>query len=296
MNSPIDIVVPWVNPNDAAWKKQYEHWHRIDAGVAAECRYRDFGVFKYTIMGMIKFCPWVRNIIIVLASPTQKEPWMDTISEKVRIVYHEDYIPKPFLPTFNSNVIEMFFHMIPGLASNFILFNDDFYVVQPTKETDFFVDNLPVDFAIPKHNWLKGGLFDTTQQNNQRIANRIHHKNTGYADFHFPIAYNKKTWIDTWLKYPDELWCALMDSRFRQPKNVTHWMFRHIQLGTGKFYSYDLHNNATYIVLGDGTSKKAMLDAALHKKVICLNEQEGLTFTYDAMKEFMQAFFKSMFE
>lgn len=295
MNNAIDIVVPWVNPRDPVWRKSYKEYREREFGIVSECRYRDFGIFKYTIMGMVKFCPWVRNIIVVLESETQKEEWMDTISDKVRIVYHRDYIPDVMLPTFNSNVIEMFFHMIPGLASNFIVFNDDFYVVQPTKDTDFFIDNKPVDFAIPAHNWQNGGLFDTTMQNNQRIANRIHHQNTGYSDFHFPIAYNKSTWINTWLKYGKEMWNALSFSPFRKEKNVTHWMFRHIQLGTGNFVSEDIRKRERYIVLGDGTNQSNILDAIFKNKVVCLNEQEGLNHDYDSTKQFLISVFEGMF-
>ena len=62
--------------------------------------------------------------------------WLDTT--KVRIITHEQIIPRKFLPTFNSSVIELFLHKIPGLSEHFIYVNDDFYAWSPMTQNDFF--------------------------------------------------------------------------------------------------------------------------------------------------------------
>lgn len=65
----------------------------------------------------------------------------------MRIVKHEDFIPKEFLPVFNSTAIEVHLHRIPGLSDNFVYFNDDMYLMKHCKPTDFFRKGKPVDMA-----------------------------------------------------------------------------------------------------------------------------------------------------
>ena len=62
---------------------------------------------------------------------------------KVRVVLHEEFIPKKFLPTFNANTIEMYMHNIPGIAELFIYGNDDTYVMDKCSYDDFFMDARP---------------------------------------------------------------------------------------------------------------------------------------------------------
>ena len=63
--------------------------------------------------------------------------FLKTNHSKIRILRHEDYIPKQYLPTFNSNTIEMNYHRIRDLSENFIIFNDDTFPLQPIEETYF---------------------------------------------------------------------------------------------------------------------------------------------------------------
>lgn len=57
---------------------------------------------------------------------------------KIKVITHDKFIPKEYLPTFNSCTIEMFLWNIPGLSENFLYANDDFFVVNPTKAEDYF--------------------------------------------------------------------------------------------------------------------------------------------------------------
>ena len=41
-----------------------------------------------------------------------------------------------FLPTFNSTTIETMPHYIPNLSEHFIYFNDDMFLIKPTKISD----------------------------------------------------------------------------------------------------------------------------------------------------------------
>jgi hypothetical protein len=71
--------------------------------------------------------------------------------DNVRIVYHEDFIPKQYLPTFNSCTIESFFWNIPNLTDKVIYFNDDMFPIRPLSVDDFFTGDLPnIKFTTPE--------------------------------------------------------------------------------------------------------------------------------------------------
>ena len=55
------------------------------------------------------------------------------------------------MPTFNCRPIETCIYRIPELAEHFIYFNDDFFLINETKPSDFFKNGLPV----LRGKWLK---------------------------------------------------------------------------------------------------------------------------------------------
>lgn len=149
---PIDFVVTWVNQNDSEWQnKKNEFSNCIEGNIRtpmnSEERYRDFGIFKYWFRSVEKYAPWVNKIYVV--TDHQIPEFLNITSGKIQIVSHEDFIPNEFLPTFNSNVIELFLDRIPGIANHFVYFNDDIYINGPVEKSFFFsIDGLPKDAAI----------------------------------------------------------------------------------------------------------------------------------------------------
>ena len=144
--SGIDIVVTWVDGNDPAWqasRSKYEI-NSDDPGNAAR-RYRDWDLMRYWFRGVEKHAPWVNKVIFVTCG--QHPDWLNLDNPKLRLVDHSEYMPADALPTFNSNAIELGINKIEGLSDRFILFNDDFFILDDVKETDFFRDGLPCDFA-----------------------------------------------------------------------------------------------------------------------------------------------------
>ena len=78
---------------------------------------------QYWFRGVGKFAPWVNRIHFITYG--HLPPWLNVDHPKINIVRHTDYIPKKYLPTFNSHVIELNIHRIEGLANCFVYFNDD---------------------------------------------------------------------------------------------------------------------------------------------------------------------------
>src|SRR3546814_855429 len=144
----IDFVITWVDMNDPKWKQGFASYSgKIDnkKNEVTEARFRDHGLLRYWFRGVDKFAPWVRNIDFVTCG--QQPEWLDTSHPKLRMVNHEDYIPKQFLPCFNSSLIEIYLHRIPELAEHFVYFNDDFFIINHLPETRFFTNGVPNDIA-----------------------------------------------------------------------------------------------------------------------------------------------------
>ena len=131
----MDIVITYVDGNDPIWKADYEKYTNVPV---MQKRFRDWGTLKYLLRGIEVNMPFIRNVYLVVSHPSQVPSWADT--ENLKIVLHEDIIPKDYLPTFNCNPIEMHLHRIKGLDEEYLYFNDDIYPLRPCSPEDFFRD------------------------------------------------------------------------------------------------------------------------------------------------------------
>lgn len=131
----IDVVVPYVDFEDDNWQKlAKENGIEIDIN-----RYRgQGGFFKYFFRGIDRNISWINNIYLLVQSESQVPKWID--KTKLKVVLHEDFIPKEYLPVYSSCTIEMFLHKIPNLSEKFLYFNDDNYVIRELQPTDFFIN------------------------------------------------------------------------------------------------------------------------------------------------------------
>ena len=144
----IDIVVPFYNDSDNYWRNiMYDYMAKEgsnDRQVVGEERYRDWENFKYFFRGIEENCKWVNKVFVIVANETQIPEWLDTSNPKLKVVLHEEYIPKELLPTFNTMTIELFISRIEDLSDNYIYCNDDYFFLNPMSENMFFVNDLPV--------------------------------------------------------------------------------------------------------------------------------------------------------
>ena len=144
--------------DDVQWQRDYcTCMHVLRYGTGQNVRYRSWGTEHLLVRCVRKNMPFVRTIFILLARESQKKPWMDM--DGVRVVYHKEFIPERFLPTFNSATIEMFLHRIPGLSECFVYGNDDMFPLSPLKEEDFFRDGLPCQHYNEKPFPAKPNIF-----------------------------------------------------------------------------------------------------------------------------------------
>lgn len=260
---PIDFVILWVDGNDPKWQVKKNQYRSDDDNLNSVERYRDYGMLKYWFRMVEVNAPWVNKIHLV--TDHQVPTWLDTNHPKIHIVNHEDFMPLDTLPTFNSNAIQMYIHKIEGLAENFVLFDDDMFIVKPIVETDFFdksgapkdifgfnVINPVDDFA---HVFINNLSIINAEYNKKDIIKKQFFKVfnwrygminlvnlyllplptfTRFFDTHIPYAYQKAQYIQVMRKH------AVRQEqtghhRFREITDISHWLVRYDRLVQGNF-------------------------------------------------------------
>lgn len=328
-NTDIDFVITWVDGSDPAWIREKAAYSEQKTGEgedvsstdARNVRYRDHGLLRYWFRGVEKFAPWVRKIHFVTWG--HLPVWLDTEHPKLHIVRHEDYIPKEFLPTFNSNAIEMNLHQIEGLSEHFVYFCDDYFPIRRLDETDFFRDGKPCDMLafqpvvanpanpVMSHLYLNVSLviskyFDKRENVRKQpgkyfkigypplyffynLLELAFPKYTGFYTVHGPSPYCKQTFKKVWELEHEQLRDTL-SHRFRCKDDLAHDLFRTWQKLTGNFYPYNLLNDFSFFSLSDDNQRLYRTIKKQTKKVICINDAED---NYDFEKvttELVQAF------
>lgn len=298
----IDIVVAWVDGSDPAWQQEKAKYMGIKADDgAANNRYRDWGLMPYFFRGIEQFAPWVNHVYFVTCGHVPE--WLNLDHPKLTHVKHEDYIPKQYLPTFNSNVIEWYYHKIPGLSEQFILLNDDMFLIYKTKPEDFFANGKARDICVfdTIHQPHTDDIFAHTLLNNNGVINKHFHKLsvikkqlpnffhpaykgallrnflllpfksfTGFYELHIHSNMFKSTYETLWEKEP-EILTRTMQSRFRSADNVMQWLVKNWQICEGKATPMPV-SFGKKLELGEDDKE---IFAAIKKqkyKVLCIND------------------------
>lgn len=296
----IDIVLPWVDGEEPSWINEYQKYSKLEFGDARSVRYRDFGTLKYIFRGFEKYMPWINKIFFITCG--QVPDWMNVSHPKLELVFHSDYIPTEYLPTFNSHTIELNLHRINNLSEHFIYFNDDTYIINHIKSSRFFKDERPCDIyglnalqpvtsathyltsdvlcinkKFSKHrtftnNWTRwfnlrngSGLLRTC------LLLPFPHF-TGFIDPHQPNSFLKSTLDAVWTIYKDEL-DKTCKCRFRRADNINQYIFRYYQLVTGISVPTNVFRTSQIIQLNDCNVTHAIKEITTRKKaLLCIND------------------------
>lgn len=298
----VDFVITWVNMNDREWQRDFAKYSgKIDNTIneMSEARFRDYGLLKYWFRGVEKFTPWVRSIHFVTCG--QKPEWLNEHHPKLRLVDHKDFIPEEYLPVFNSNLIEIYMHKIPGLADHFVYFNDDFFIINHVPETRFFVNGLPNDIAAFRTNFGYS-QFGKMLKNNIRLINKFFDKKNvlgrdhekwffkpygkrkrltsllaSYNKFvtlrtpHNAQPFLKKTFEEVWSKCGDEL-TAMSKNRFRSSEDYTPELFRTWQICMSDFRPYNTYQDTKMFPLVLKSKQAIRAVKEQNYSLVCLND------------------------
>lgn len=329
MTEPIDFVVDWVDDSDPEWlaeKRKYETTARnkdADKDNEAE-RYRNWELFRYWFRAVEQYAPWVNKVYLVTCGHVPS--WINRDNPKLVIVSHKDYMDDAYLPTFNSNPIELNLHRIKGLSEHFVLFNDDTFLTQPIRPEDYFQDGKPLvcSLANPLINTPANETFNHVVFGNLGLANTWNWEEiierhpekwffhgygsrlmyswqayqqrflTGLYFTHMPQAFRKSTFAKVWQSFPAALDEACRH-RFRSPMDFNHQLMTLQAVADGDYVPtprlyYGQYYGDGFIPMTD--NPKAFADYIRHHrfKVICVNDSPAVTKDkYEDIRNHVQA-------
>ena len=273
----IDLILPYVNSNDPIWQNTYKSYmheipndNTIPMNVAVgDERFRDNGILKFCFRSIKKYIPWINKIHFIVQSESQIPKWLNT--KKVNIVYHEDFIPKEYLPTFNSGMLDMFYHKIPGLNENFIYINDDMIFNKKFEKSDFFKNGKLV-FGIKEREYREDWLWDKKRLNNQKLLSLP-------TDIIYEVQHSvlphKVSWSkQAFDKYEEQIINSL--SRFRMLKNYNQWLYSLYYFKYNRIINCP-HDYFTGYISKYSYDKITDVNNNNNYKVICLNDSDRTT-------------------
>ncbi len=322
----------WVNGNDPEWRAEFDRatGSQTEGGVrkdenimpvdTGDERFRDWGFLKYWFRGVEKFMPWVRDVYFVTWG--HLPDFLDPDADRLKIVRHEEYIPEKYLPTFNSNVIELNYHRIDGLSERFVYFNDDMLILAPTRREDFFIGGQPVDMLsfqpdvanesddIMPYIYLNNMMllarhFDKRKCVKKHPGDYFHPgyplsrlaynalemafpRYTGLYTVHGPSPLVKSTMKHLWETDGDKLDECCMN-KLRSRGDVNQYVIREYRKLTGRFVPENLSRKFAYFNIGDDNSEALRVIGGRKRKVVCLNDSPHITDFEGEKKKFIRA-------
>lgn len=323
-NNIIDFVITWVDGDDPEWRAE-KHRYEKQAGFTndnRDVRYRDFDLLRYWFRAVEQNASWVHKIHFVTWGHIPE--WLNTSNPKIDIVRHSDFMPKKYLPTFSSTAIEMNLHRIKDLSEKFVYFNDDMFILNKTKPTDFFKNGLPCDTAIADAIVPFGkDMFEHRLVNNSNIVNKYYKIRTvikkhplqwfnfrygamqlftlpmlmkqnfsTIKSFHLPTSLTKE-----WFKFLWQNEEAVMENtsiqKFRNITSVNPWLVQDLQIASGKFTPRSPKIGKNIPLDNDISSIQTLVEKSNYK-LLCLNDSTQIK-DFEATKKYLRRSFENRF-
>lgn len=142
-NMKIDYITSFVNGDDKEWGLNYlKYFNGRVSWANSATRFRDWDTLRFSLRGVCKHMPWVNSVFFVISDSKGQIPkWLCTDNPRLKIIWHSEFIPENALPTFNSNVIDLFLPRITELGERFIYGCDDYIPIKNLEEKDFFTEH-----------------------------------------------------------------------------------------------------------------------------------------------------------
>lgn len=295
----IDFVILWVDGADPAWREEFGHYRRQAGMDASESRYRDWRTLHYWFRAVEAYAPWVNKIHLVTWG--HLPAWLNREHPKLHIVRHSDYIPAEWLPTFNTNTLELNLHRIEGLAEHFVLFNDDTFLTRPCREEDFFRKGLPCDMArlsIVRPSSIGQLILNNLKLINERHSHKVLYRHfskwiapcyglsnilktllllpwsfiPGFYDPHQPQPYRKSDFERGWEQWGEQM-AATCRTRFRDLGNLSEWLIRYDTLCRGEFIPQSKRDGRMVTLTDQSAAEIASLIASQAQRLLCIHDE-----------------------
>ena len=303
----IDIVVTYLNPKDEQWQKEFKYWKEkeIKDGRAEENNRQAFGVerirewdnLKYWFRCIENNCKWINKVFLVVQNERHVPKWINQNNPKLRIVYHEEFIPKELLPTFNAMTIGMYLSNIKDLSEQYIMSDDDYFILNPINKERFFRYNKPVhlDNRIEYKKYggqlLKGSdrVFYHILNNNFEFEKKFT-KDIKYGIYHLPEARLKSFEQKILKDYGEEILNHQNKSRFRNKSNLCSYLYSDLLKITNNAILDNPYKRCRYCTL------KSDVDFYRYfkKDIVCFNDTEQMD-NFERAKKRLNKFFEGKF-
>ena len=311
---PIDVVYTWVDDKDDAWQAAKRH-HSGRAAEASDLsrsnhdeRFTNRDELKYSMRSLEMFAPFVRNIYLVTSGHFPK--WLRTDHPKVKIVPHREiYAQQSHLPTFNSSSIETQLHHIEGLSEHFLYFNDDFFLGDFCKPSDFFFANGTMKYFAAEQRAYE---HDIDQKSEEYIAadrNAIELLKSHFGAFtrelmiHAPYP-ARRSILSEMENLFKEQFDACASQRFRSHSDLRPIAFMQYHFGFQKSQAVPATISNKYLALWKPSIDRILADLLRNRryKTFCINDvgipPSRLNWTNKQVRSFLESYFpfKSTFE
>ena len=263
----VDYVFPYVTTEDPYWNFLYNKSLSGNENdyVSGFHRFRDNGLLKYLFRGLEAYMPWINKVHMIVMCESQVPKWVNR--DKIHIIYHSDFIPKKFLPTFNSNLIETFLPLLPLDEDKFIYSNDDMFPCRKLSKELFFKGNIPCYniyirdyFATAPGDYLRRNAFNliTGEKQEKRVV----------STQHSAVSFKLSLLKNCFKKYKKSLLKTL--SKFREIKNVNQYFYSFYQMMEGTIINHP-QKIISYSLKPDIVEKIINIDFKRYD-YICLND------------------------
>lgn len=314
----IDFVILWLDDTDEKWIKERNKYCKSKSD-SSNVRFRDWNLLKYWFRSIEKNAPWVNNIFFITYGHIPK--WLNTENKQIKIIKHADFIPKEYLPTFNSNAIELNLFRIDELSEKFVLFNDDVFLFNKTLESDFFIKDKVKDIYLENPILPTYDPYNYTQYNNIALINNKYNKNdyihnkkyynlkykkrslasmieskhklfVGFLNQHITQPYFKSYFKKIWAENFNQ--CdETCNAKFRNKNNISHYAIRYMQLLDGKFVARNFNFGKSFELSKDNSVLYNQFSKSNYK-VICINDSDP-NVDFEKVSSELKSLFESKF-
>ena len=203
-------------------------------------------------------------------------------------------------------------HRIPGLAENFVYFNDDMFLIKKVRPEQYFKNDLPVDmlalqpdvantkdqvmpYIYLNNTMLLAKYFDK-RENMKKQPGAYFHPGypfmyfiynmlelafplfTGFYTVHGPSPFKKSTFVKMWELEP-ELLNEVCSHKFRQKEDVSQYVIREWQKLSGDFVNKNSYWLCKYFDVSDHNEKLLRMIRKHTGKIACVNDSNhGIDF------------------
>lgn len=288
----MDYVLPFVDGNDPVWREQYR---QINGNYPMEMsRFRPFDTLKYAFRSVAENMPFIDRIVLIVSTDSQVPAWVNR--EHVKIITHDQFMPKEHLPTFSSSAIESDMWRINGLSDRFVYGNDDFFALRPMEEGDFFDGDLP-RLIFDESDFHSMNVFRISCRNGMDMAaDAAGHERTDRWILIKP-QHCMKGILTRHMKEVGRICGDKIDKTVtirRHQWNVTGYIYHYYAYYLGEYAEF----KKTYSYIQIGNDYKAATDLIDHPQadLLCINDAGALDAEhYDAACKALAASFERLF-